>query len=97
MALLPLVDGRKGANPASGRPSSIFVSRLHRLLNAIGRRRRARMAVHVRSAMRGRQAASLSTGRFGAGRAWVAYSVSPVKAIPPTRLPSTVGISFQIK
>ncbi len=35
--------------------------------------------------------------RFGAVMTWVAYSVRPVKARPPTRLPSTVGISFQIK
>ena len=35
--------------------------------------------------------------RFGAVLMWVAYSVSPVKERPPTRLPTTVGISFQIK
>ncbi len=35
--------------------------------------------------------------RFGSVRTCVAYRVSPVKARPPTRLPSTVGISFQIR
>ena len=35
--------------------------------------------------------------RFGAVLTCVAYSVRPVKARPPTRLPSTVGISFQMK
>ena len=35
--------------------------------------------------------------RFGAVLMWVAYSVRPVKERPPTRLPSTVGISFQIR
>ena len=38
-----------------------------------------------------------AAARFGAVRACVAYKVKPVKARPPTRLPSTVGISFQIK
>ena len=35
--------------------------------------------------------------RFGAVRTWVEYSVRPTKAIPPTRLPATVGSSFQMK
>ena len=35
--------------------------------------------------------------RFGAVLMWVAYSVNPVKERPPTRLPTTVGISFQIR
>jgi len=33
--------------------------------------------------------------RLAPVRTCVAYSVRPVKARPPTRLPSTVGISFQ--
>ena len=44
------------------------------------------------------------TGAGGTGRrreapvrAWVAYTVSPTKVRPPTRLPTTVGISFQRK
>lgn len=35
--------------------------------------------------------------RFGAVRTCVEYSVRPTKARPPTRLPTTVGISFQIR
>ncbi len=35
--------------------------------------------------------------RFGAVLICVAYSVNPVNASPPTRFPSTVGISFQIR
>ena len=40
---------------------------------------------------------TISASRFGAVLMWVAYKVKPVKARPPTRLPRTVGISFQMK
>ena len=43
------------------------------------------------------QAATRGATRFGAVLTCVAYSVRPVKARPPTRLPTTVGISFQIR
>ena len=43
------------------------------------------------------QAATRAATRFGAVLTCVAYSVRPVKARPPTRLPTTVGISFQIR
>ena len=50
-----------------------------------------------RSGLGGRCHATWRTWvRLGAVRTWVVYSVSPVKAKPPTRLPSAVGISFQI-
>src|SRR5262249_25271642 len=42
-----------------------------------------------------RECASAEALRFGAVLTWVVYSVSPVKARPPTRLPTTDGISFQ--
>ena len=37
------------------------------------------------------------TRRGAAGRPYVRYSGMPTKSSPPTRLPSTVGISFQIR
>ena len=43
----------------------------------------------------GREDAAADALRDGPVLMWVAYSVSPVKARPPTRLPITVGISFQ--
>jgi hypothetical protein len=46
--------------------------------------------------LRGHQCRSGSL-RFGAVRTCVEYSVRPTKARPPTRLPSTVGSSFQIR
>ena len=46
-------------------------------------------------AARREEAGCCEAGRFGAVLTWVEYSVSPVKARPPTRLPTTVGISFQ--
>ena len=50
------------------------------------------------SAATGRTAGVSSRGRFGAMvRMCVVYSVSPVKVMPPIRLPTTVGISFQMK
>ena len=55
-------------------------------------------AVGIRGSVRGsRQTAeAVQATRLGAVRTWVEYSVSPTKVMPPTRLPSAVGISFQI-
>ena len=43
------------------------------------------------------RAGAVPASRFGAVLRCVLYKVSPVNESPPTRLPSTVGISFQMK
>src|SRR5690606_7238704 len=73
----------------------ILVQRLATPIRMLPRANR-KLTGHVMSAVaplrRGRIFLDQLKARLGAVFTWVAYSVRPVKARPPTRLPSAVGI-----
>ena len=82
-------------NHAYSQPTEPVTEMIHALTMLLENRAAPRdLPIHDQAAAR---RATISTSRFGAVLACVAYRVSPVNARPPTKLPRTVGISFQMK
>jgi hypothetical protein len=95
----PVPDRRTAARNGAGRRNHARHRHRDRASRLGGPPQRKRLTGRTQREAATGTSASSRTGRMrpAPGRAWVAYSVSPTNVSPPTRLPTTVGISFQTR